>query len=101
LYCRAPGHTPGSFSFWWPEKRALFCGDIMVTWPRLEAGWKGLTLDNPQNKHSLSSLADLGDVETVCVGHGAPLEGDCPSMIASVVAGHRLPGVPLLPPIET
>lgn len=96
-----PGHTPGSFSFWWPEMRALFAGDIMVTWPRLEAGWKGLTLDNPQNRRSLGSLADLGEVEMVGVGHGAPLEADCRSTIAAVVAGHRLPGIPLLPPLAT
>jgi len=92
-----PGHTPGSFSFWWPEERALFAGDIMVTWPRLEAGWKGLTLDNPGSRRSLGSLADLGDVNMVCVGHGPPLAADCPSTIASVVAGHRLPGLPLSP----
>jgi glyoxylase-like metal-dependent hydrolase (beta-lactamase superfamily II) len=96
-----PGHTPGSYSFWWPERRALFAGDAMVTWPRVEAGWKGLTLDNAQNRRSLGGLAEVGDVEMVGVGHGAPLEADCAAMIAATVAGHRLPGLPLLPPITT
>src|SRR5688500_15724811 len=39
-----PGHTPGSLSFWWPERRALFAGDVIATWPEFEAGWPGLTL---------------------------------------------------------
>jgi glyoxylase-like metal-dependent hydrolase (beta-lactamase superfamily II) len=25
-----PGHTPDHFSFWWPQERALFCGDLMM-----------------------------------------------------------------------
>ena len=41
-----PGHTPGCLSFWWPERRALFVGDVIATWPELAPGWPGLTLDN-------------------------------------------------------
>jgi glyoxylase-like metal-dependent hydrolase (beta-lactamase superfamily II) len=33
-----PGHTPGCLSFYWPEKKALFVGDVMVTWPRWKPG---------------------------------------------------------------
>ena len=68
-----PGHTPGSLSFWWPERRALFAGDVIATWPELEAGWPGLTLDNDRNLRSVHQLTDFGNAEILCVGHGEPV----------------------------
>jgi len=68
-----PGHTPGCLSFSWPEKKALFVGDVIVTWPRVEAGWAGLTLDMKQNVKSVGKLSDFGRVEIVGVGHGEPI----------------------------
>ena len=55
-----PGHTDGSMSFYWPAQRALFTGDVVVTWPRLEAGWQGLSTDMDANRRSLSQLATWG-----------------------------------------
>jgi glyoxylase-like metal-dependent hydrolase (beta-lactamase superfamily II) len=69
----SPGHTPGCLSFHWPEKKALFVGDVIVTWPRVEAGWAGLTLDMKQNIKSVGKLSDFGDTEIVGVGHGEPI----------------------------
>ena len=68
-----PGHTPGCLSFHWPEKKALFVGDVVVTWPYVEAGWRGLTLDMKQNIKSIGKLSDFGDTEIVGVGHGEPI----------------------------
>lgn len=68
-----PGHTPGCLSFHWPGKRALFVGDVIVTWPRVEAGWAGLTMDMRQNVQSVGKLSDFGDVDIVGVGHGEPI----------------------------
>ena len=68
-----PGHTPGCLSFWWPEKKALFVGDVVATWPRVEAGWAGLTLDMKQNIQSVGKLSDFGNAEIVGVGHGEPI----------------------------
>ena len=68
-----PGHTPGCLSFYWPEKKALFVGDVIVTWPRVEAGWAGLTLDMRQNVQSVGKLSDFGDTEIIGVGHGEPI----------------------------
>jgi len=25
-----PGHTPDHFSFWWPESKSIFCGDLLM-----------------------------------------------------------------------
>jgi len=68
-----PGHTPGCLSFYWPQKKALFVGDVIVTWPRVEAGCAGLTLDMKENVRSVGKLSDFGDVEIVGVGHGEPI----------------------------
>ncbi len=68
-----PGHTPGCLSFAWPEKKALFVGDVIVTWPKVEAGWAGLTLDMKENVRSVGKLADFGSTEIVGVGHGEPI----------------------------
>jgi glyoxylase-like metal-dependent hydrolase (beta-lactamase superfamily II) len=68
-----PGHTPGHLSFYWPERRLLIVGDIIATWPRLEPGWRGLTLNFKQSRDSLGVLTDLGDAEILAVGHGDPI----------------------------
>lgn len=68
-----PGHTPGCLSFHWKEKKALFVGDVIVTWPNVEAGWQGLTLDMKQNVQSIGKLTDFSDAEILGVGHGSPI----------------------------
>jgi glyoxylase-like metal-dependent hydrolase (beta-lactamase superfamily II) len=66
----APGHTPGSLAFYWPERKALIAGDIVTTWPELALGWPQITLDNRQNRESVGKLCDMVDTEVLCTGHG-------------------------------
>jgi glyoxylase-like metal-dependent hydrolase (beta-lactamase superfamily II) len=80
-----PGHTPGSLSFWWPARRALFAGDVIATWPEFEAGWPGLTLDNDQNLKSVGQLTDFGTAEVLCVGHGEPITEGAAQAIRKLV----------------
>jgi glyoxylase-like metal-dependent hydrolase (beta-lactamase superfamily II) len=80
-----PGHTPGSLSFWWPERRALFAGDAVVTWPEVAAGWPGLTLDNDRNMRSVQQLADFGNAEILGTGHGEPIVRDAATEIRRLV----------------
>ena len=68
-----PGHTPGSLSFWWDDRKALFSGDVIATWPELAPGWPGLTLDNDQNLKSARQFVDFSDAEILGVGHGEPI----------------------------
>jgi glyoxylase-like metal-dependent hydrolase (beta-lactamase superfamily II) len=68
-----PGHTPGSLSFYWPDRRLLIVGDIIATWPRLEPGWRGFTLNFKQSRDSLGVLSDVSTAEILAVGHGDPL----------------------------
>ena len=74
-----------------PERRlrALFTGDVLVTWPRIEAGWKGLTTDTARNRRSLSELATVGDIGWVGTGHGPPLTDDAAAKVRRVLAGGR------------
>ena len=71
----APGHSPGHLAFYWPERRALFAGDAIVTWPTLAAGWPNFTLNATQHGASLRRLAGL-DVSMFGVGHGEPIVRD-------------------------
>jgi len=72
---RTPGHSPGSTSFYWPEMETLFAGDTVVTWPRFELGWRGLTEDYKQNIESVRKLVkwfeDRGwRIKAFATGHG-------------------------------
>lgn len=67
-----PGHSPGHLSFYWPERRALISGDILATWPRVEAGWPAFTLNAKDHRISLRRLAAL-EAHVVGVGHGDPI----------------------------
>ena len=87
-----PGHTDGSTSFYWPQERALFTGDVLVTWPRVEIGWRGLTVDTARNRRSLGELATVGDVEFVGTGHGKPLVEDAAATVRALLAGAAVRG---------
>ena len=82
-----PGHTPGSLSFYWPEKRALIVGDIVVTWPGPALGWPQITLDNKQNQESVGKLCDQTNAEIVCVGHGDTVVSGGSQVMKDLVAG--------------
>jgi glyoxylase-like metal-dependent hydrolase (beta-lactamase superfamily II) len=85
----APGHTPGSMAFYWPQKRALITGDIVTTWPEVALGWPQITLDNKQNRESVGKLCDLVHAEVLCVGHGQPVVGGGAQVMRDLVAGKR------------
>jgi glyoxylase-like metal-dependent hydrolase (beta-lactamase superfamily II) len=80
----APGHSPGHLAFWWPEKRTLFTGDTIVTYPILTPGWPAFTLNRKQQRDSVHTLSDI-PAEVVGVGHGDPLVGDGQARIVEMV----------------
>ena len=82
-----PGHTPGSLAFHWAERRALIVGDVVASWPCVAPGWPGLTLDNDLNLRSVGKLADAGDAEILCVGHGGPITRDASSILRQLREG--------------
>jgi glyoxylase-like metal-dependent hydrolase (beta-lactamase superfamily II) len=87
-----PGHTDGSTSFYWPREKALFTGDVVVTWPRLEIGWRGLNVDTARNRRSLGELATVGEVEFVGSGHGPPIVDDAAASVRALLTGAAVRG---------
>jgi glyoxylase-like metal-dependent hydrolase (beta-lactamase superfamily II) len=74
---RTPGHSPGSTSFYWPETATLFTGDMLVTWPKLELGWIGLSENMAENLASVQRLVSEFETRHLPIrrfasGHGSP-----------------------------
>ncbi|MRR38188.1 MBL fold metallo-hydrolase, partial [bacterium] len=67
-----PGHSPGSASLYWPEKKALFTGDVVFSQSIGRTDLPGGS--GKQLKESISRLAEL-DVEVLCPGHGDIVAG--------------------------
>lgn len=68
-----PGHSPGSLCFYWPDRKALFTGDVIFSQGigRTDLpGGSGRLL-----KESLQKLSTL-DVDFLLPGHGAPVIGE-------------------------
>ncbi len=75
-----PGHSPGHLAFYWEEKRALFAGDAIVTWPYFELGWRGFLLNPTQHRASIRRLAGL-EADVLLSGHGDPIRSGAGKMI--------------------
>ncbi len=67
-----PGHTPGSICLYWPEKKALFTGDVVfqqgIGRTDLPGGSAGLL------KESIKKIMSL-DVDYLLSGHGGVVSG--------------------------
>jgi glyoxylase-like metal-dependent hydrolase (beta-lactamase superfamily II) len=81
-----PGHTPGHLAFWWPERRVLFAGDAIATYPEFGPGWPAFTLNPTQHRVSLRRMADL-DADVLAVGHGDPITAGAAERMRSLVEG--------------
>jgi hydroxyacylglutathione hydrolase len=67
-----PGHSPGSISLYWPEKKALFTGDVVFPMGVGRTDFPGG--DGALLRKSVERLAQL-DVEWLLSGHGEVLKG--------------------------
>lgn len=67
-----PGHAPGHLAFWQPEKRLLFCGDVMFNLTKMGLPLRLVTVDMAEDKRSIQKLAKL-DPAIICFGHGNPV----------------------------
>lgn len=67
-----PGHSPGSVCLFWPEKKALFTGDVVFSQSIGRTDLPGGS--GRQLKESITRLAEL-DVEVLCPGHGDVVTG--------------------------
>lgn len=79
-----PGHTPGHLAFWWPDRRVLFAGDAIATYPVFEAGWPAFNLNPTQHRVSVRRMAEL-DAQVLAVGHGEPITAGAAQRVRSLV----------------
>jgi glyoxylase-like metal-dependent hydrolase (beta-lactamase superfamily II) len=70
-----PGHTPGHVAFWQPDRRVLFCGDVIINVTGLSLPPAPVTFDMIENRRSVQRLAAL-NASVVCFGHGPALTRD-------------------------
>lgn len=80
-----PGHTRGHVCFWQPDRRLLFCGDVVLRLPQLRLPFPIVTVDMAENKRSVKKLAEL-DASVVCFGHGQPLMQNTSSQLRAFAA---------------
>jgi hydroxyacylglutathione hydrolase len=67
-----PGHSPGSICLYWPERKALFAGDVVFY---AGLGRTDLPGGDPRKlKESVERLAEL-ELEWLLPGHGGPVKG--------------------------
>ena len=79
-----PGHTPGHLAFWWPDRKVLFAGDAIATYPVFEAGWPAFNLNPTQHRLSLRRMSEL-DARVLAVGHGEPITAGAAQRVRSLV----------------
>jgi glyoxylase-like metal-dependent hydrolase (beta-lactamase superfamily II) len=86
-----PGHAPGHIAFWQPQKRVLFCGDVMMALRRnkLQLPFKMFTADMDKNICSIQRVAEL-DVRVLCLGHGKPVKRNTASLIRAFAGKLRV-----------
>jgi glyoxylase-like metal-dependent hydrolase (beta-lactamase superfamily II) len=79
-----PGHTPGHLAFWWEERRTLFAGDALATYPVFEAGWPAFNLNPTRQQASVRRMAGM-EPEVLAVGHGDPITAGAAVRLRSLV----------------
>lgn len=78
------GHTLGQVGYWWPERRILFGGDVMFSYPwGLRMPLAAASPDWQAAKEAIRRVARL-DVATLCLGHGAPIPHDAAPQIKAL-----------------
>jgi glyoxylase-like metal-dependent hydrolase (beta-lactamase superfamily II) len=79
------GHSPGHVSFWYPEKRLLFCGDVVMHLLGMRLPIAGVTVNMAQAKQSIQRIAAM-DTDIVCFGHGDPIIGGAAAALRTFAA---------------
>jgi glyoxylase-like metal-dependent hydrolase (beta-lactamase superfamily II) len=81
----APCHSPGHLAFYWEDRKALFAGDAIATWPELAPGWPAFNLNPKQHRESLVRMARF-DAQVLAVGHGDPITSRGTAVVRSMVS---------------
>lgn len=81
-----PGHSEGHSGFWLADQKILIGGDVMMRYfGRLRMPIRLPSPDWEGVQTSIRKVADMG-VDTLCIGHGAPIVGGADAKIKAFVA---------------
>ncbi len=81
-----PGHAPDHIAFWQPERRILFCGDVVMhLFNGLHLPFALVTVDMAEDIRSVGRIAALRP-DVICFGHGAPLTRNAASELSAFAA---------------
>lgn len=75
-----PGHALGHLAFWQPERRILFCGDVIMKFRKMQLPLAFLTVDMEEDKRSIRRLVAL-QPSVICFGHGTPITENAASQL--------------------
>jgi glyoxylase-like metal-dependent hydrolase (beta-lactamase superfamily II) len=75
-----PGHSPGSLSYYFPSKKAVFVGDALTGTPAPGLPLRAGCSDYVRALRSVKRLAQL-DADVCLFGHGEPLVGNAASVL--------------------
>lgn len=84
-----PGHTDGSIALHFGEAGVLFTGDV-ATENQGEVILGPFNHDRSRARESFRRFADI-DVDTVCFGHGQPLQGPDTRKLRDAALADRVP----------
>ncbi len=80
-----PGHSPGSLSYYLPEKKILFTGDALSGAPEVRLPPQAGCADYQEARASVKKLSALR-FETCCFGHGEPLKSGADAVVKKLCA---------------
>jgi glyoxylase-like metal-dependent hydrolase (beta-lactamase superfamily II) len=80
-----PGHAPGHLAFWQPERRVLFCGDVMMHLRGLTLPFRSATVDMDEDRRAIRRLSAL-EPAVICFGHGNPLTDNASEKLKAFAA---------------
>ncbi|MCC7449336.1 MAG: MBL fold metallo-hydrolase [Anaerolineae bacterium] len=82
------GHSPGQVGYWWPEKRLLIGGDVLMNVLGLRTPFAMATPDMAQARRSIRKIAAM-DIDVLCFGHGDPIIGNASVKLRAFAAKLR------------
>jgi glyoxylase-like metal-dependent hydrolase (beta-lactamase superfamily II) len=80
-----PGHSPGSISYYLPDKRILFTGDALSGEPHAKLPPRAGCADYQQALLSVKKLAAL-QFEICCFGHGEPVTKGADALVKKLLS---------------
>lgn len=79
-----PGHTPGSIALYQPERKIMFCGDIIFNERKITLPPKFFNADTTQVQEAARRLVEY-PIDIACVGHGEPILKDAGDRIREAI----------------